>query len=223
MRLSGTAAQQARWLPALASGDVIGCLAVAEGVGSELVERPRTWLADGRVHGAKLAVDGGAAHLGVVSADSATGPALCLVDLAAAGVAREPVDSVDPSRKQARLRFEAAPAERLDGPGVGADALARLLDRAAVLIAFEQLGGAERAFEITREFALGRYAFGRPIASFQAIKHRLADLYVAIELARSNAYYGAWALGDRAPTSCPSPRASPASPRATPSSSRRRR
>jgi hypothetical protein len=75
----------------------------------------------------------------------------------------------------------------------------QLLDRAAVLMAFEQLGSATRAFEITREFTLGRYAFGRPIASFQAVKHRLADLYVEIELARSNAYYAAWALSTNAP------------------------
>jgi alkylation response protein AidB-like acyl-CoA dehydrogenase len=63
-----------------------------------------------------------------------------------------------------------------------------------VLTAFEQIGGAERALELTREFTLGRYAFGRPIASFQVLKHRLADLYAAVQLATSNAYYGAWAL-----------------------------
>jgi hypothetical protein len=62
-------------------------------------------------------------------------------------------------------------------------------------MAFEQLGGAERAFDITREFILGRYAFGRPIASFQALKHRMADMYVELQLTRSNAYYGAFALG----------------------------
>ncbi|MEM7311492.1 MAG: acyl-CoA dehydrogenase family protein [Planctomycetota bacterium] len=63
-----------------------------------------------------------------------------------------------------------------------------------MLLAFEQLGGAERAFDATREFCMDRYAFGRPIASFQALKHRLADLFVDLELARSNAYYAAWAL-----------------------------
>ena len=66
-------------------------------------------------------------------------------------------------------------------------------------MAFEQLGGASRAFEMTRQFALERYAFGRPIASFQAIKHRLADLWCEIELARSNCYYGAWALSNEDP------------------------
>jgi alkylation response protein AidB-like acyl-CoA dehydrogenase len=86
------------------------------------------------------------------------------------------------------------------GPaGGGAPLLERLLDRAAVLVAFEQVGGAQAALDMGREYAMGRFAFGRPIASFQAIKHKLADMYVAVELARSNAYYGAWALSTDAP------------------------
>jgi alkylation response protein AidB-like acyl-CoA dehydrogenase len=138
--------------------------------------------------------DGEAAGLAVVAAREGAGLSLVLVELGAAGVTREPLACVDPSRSIARLRFEGAPAERLGAAGLGAATIERLLDRAAVLMAFEQLGGAQRAFEITREFCLGRYAFGRPIASFQALKHRLADLYVAIELARSSCYYAAWAL-----------------------------
>jgi alkylation response protein AidB-like acyl-CoA dehydrogenase len=63
-----------------------------------------------------------------------------------------------------------------------------------VLTAFEQIGGAERALEMARDYALDRIAFGRPIGSFQAIKHMLADMYVTLTLGRSNAYYGAWAL-----------------------------
>ena len=69
-----------------------------------------------------------------------------------------------------------------------------MLDRAAILIAFEQVGGADVCLAMAKDYALKRYAFGRPIASFQAIKHKLADMYVNNELARSNAYYGAWAL-----------------------------
>jgi alkylation response protein AidB-like acyl-CoA dehydrogenase len=69
-----------------------------------------------------------------------------------------------------------------------------VLDRAAVLMAFEQVGGADRALEMGRDYALDRIAFGRPIGSFQAVKHLLADMYVSATLARSNAYYGAWAL-----------------------------
>jgi alkylation response protein AidB-like acyl-CoA dehydrogenase len=63
-------------------------------------------------------------------------------------------------------------------------------------VAFEQVGGAEACLHMARDYAMQRFAFGRRIASFQAIKHKLADIYVALELARSNAYYGAWALAD---------------------------
>ena len=68
------------------------------------------------------------------------------------------------------------------------------MDRAAILMAFEQVGGADRALEMARDYALERMAFGRQIGSFQAIKHLLADMYVSATLARSNCYYGAWAL-----------------------------
>jgi hypothetical protein len=74
-----------------------------------------------------------------------------------------------------------------------------VFDRAAVLTAFEQIGGADRALEMGRDYALDRMAFGRPIGSFQAIKHMLADMYVSATLARSNSYYGAWALSTGAP------------------------
>jgi hypothetical protein len=157
-------------------------------------EGVRTRFEQGRLSGEKLPVlDGAVAGLAVVVARGAEGPLLTLVDLEGPGVARSALRSFDPSRPQARLAFDGAPAEAL-GPAQGAPAIRALLDRAAVMAGFEQLGGATRALEETREYALGRYAFGRPIASFQAIKHRLADLYAAIELARSNGYYAAWAL-----------------------------
>lgn len=88
--------------------------------------------------------------------------------------------------------------EPLEVSASGWDAVESLLDRAAVLIAFEQVGGAERCLTMARDYALNRQAFGRVIGQYQAVKHRLADMYVANELARSNAYYGAWAL-DSAP------------------------
>ncbi len=83
--------------------------------------------------------------------------------------------------------------------GKGLETLARIHDRAAILIAFEQLGGADRALEMARDYALERYAFGRQIGSYQAIKHKLADVFVRNEVARANAYYGAWALSVDAP------------------------
>ena len=99
---------------------------------------------------------------------------------------------MDPTRSQAKLSFSGAPAEKLGGEGW--PLLERIQDRAAVLMAFEQVGGAQACLEMAKEYALGRFAFGRPIAGYQAIKHRLADMYIQIELARSNSYYGAWAL-----------------------------
>jgi acyl-CoA dehydrogenase len=132
--------------------------------------------------------------MAIVVAKGDRGIVLALVDLTSAGVTRAPVETIDPSRSHARIVFDNAPAEALGGPGGGEALLRCVQDRAAVLFAFEQVGGAQRSLEMARDYALERYAFGRPIGSFQAIKHKLVDIYVAIELARSNAYYGAWAL-----------------------------
>ena len=104
------------------------------------------------------------------------------------------METIDPTRSHARLTFAGAPADRLGAAGEGWAILTQVYDRAAILTAFEQVGGADRALEMARDYALERMAFGRPIGSFQAIKHMLADMYVAATLARSNAYYGAWAL-----------------------------
>jgi alkylation response protein AidB-like acyl-CoA dehydrogenase len=119
---------------------------------------------------------------------------LYLVDLRQAGVSRTSLQTIDPSRGHARLDFAGAAAEPLGAAGEGWSILERVFDRAAVLTAFEQIGGADRALEMGRDYALERMAFGRPIGSFQAIKHMLADMYVSATLARSNGYYGAWAL-----------------------------
>ncbi len=116
----------------------------------------------------------------------------CL-ELDAAGVTRTKLDTIDPTRDAAELVFDGAVAERLPG-AQGWSAVTHLLDRAAVLFAFEQVGGAQACLEMARDYALQRRAFGRQIGSFQAIKHKLAECYIAIELARSNAYYGAYAL-----------------------------
>jgi hypothetical protein len=191
----GTDEQKKRWLPRLASGELIGALAFAEGPGDLNSGAVRTRFAGGRLDGEKLPVfDGEAAGLALVVARGEGGPVLALADLAGAGVTRTRVESFDPSRSLARIAFRGAAAEPLGPAREGAAAIEHLLDRAAVIVGFEQLGGAQRAFEMSREFALGRYAFGRPIASFQAIKHRFADLYTRIEIARSNGYYAAWAL-----------------------------
>ena len=107
---------------------------------------------------------------------------------------RESVATIDPTRSHAKLTFNGAAAEPLGAAGEGWATIQAVYDRAAVLTAFEQVGGADRALEMARDYALERMAFGRPIGSFQAIKHMLADMYVSATLARSNSYYGAWAL-----------------------------
>jgi alkylation response protein AidB-like acyl-CoA dehydrogenase len=196
---AGSAAQKQAWLPRLASGDAIGTMAIAEGPGKADVHKLRTTLRGGLLNGEKLPVpDGDVADLAVVAAQGERGPVLALVVLDGPGVRRAPVATIDPSRSHAVITFCDAPAEAIGAPGEGARLLDRVLDRAAVLFAFEQVGGAQRALEMARDYALQRYAFARPIGSFQAIKHKLADVYVATELARSNAYYGAWALARNA-------------------------
>jgi alkylation response protein AidB-like acyl-CoA dehydrogenase len=194
----GTDAQQNSWLPKLASGDAIGTFAFAEKPGQNTVESVTATVENGKLSGIKIPVaDGDIAHVAIVGAREGGALGLYIVDLSGTGVERSTLESFDPSRSQARLVFDGAACERLGD--ADASAISSLLDRAAVLTAFEQVGAAERAFEITREFILGRFAFGKPIAAFQAIKHRMADLWCEIELARSNAYYAAWALSNDDP------------------------
>lgn len=191
----GSEAQKATLLPGVASGDIIGCLATAEAPGPLAPDRITAKADSDRLSGIKHPVtDGDIATHAIVLARTAEGPELVIVDLAASGATRETVATLDPTRSVARLGFEGAPCERLGGAGEGAQMLSSILDRAAVLFAFEQVGGADRCLEMARAYALERYAFGRVIAGYQAIKHKLADMYVKTELARSNAYYGAWAL-----------------------------
>ncbi len=199
---AGSETQKQQHLRGLATGGSIGCFAYAEGTGRVTSASIRTIATrsgeTARLSGTKTAVaDGDVADFAVVAArDSAdaTGLSLYLVDLKGAGVSRAPVATVDPTRSHARIEFTDAPAEPLGAAGQGAALIERVFDRAAVLIAFEQLGGADRALEMARDYALERYAFGRPIGSLQAIKHMLADMYVSATLARSNCYYGSWAL-----------------------------
>ena len=195
---AGTERQKAHWLPRLARGASIACLAVTEGPGQIVPQGIHAVFEGGSITGTKLPVlDGAVADVAIVAARAGETISLYIVDLQDPGVTRNPVTTIDPTRSQARLELRDAPAELLAADGW--NVLTRALDRAAVLAAFEQVGGAERALEMARDYALERYAFGRPIGSFQAIKHKLVDMYVSVALARSNSYYGAWALSEDAP------------------------
>ena len=192
---AGSDDQKQRTLTAIARGDAIGSFAASERPGSLSEKGIKTTFAGGKLNGTKLPVaDGDIADFSIVLAREGDSLSLVLVDLAGAGVERTRLESFDPSRPQARLVFQDAPAERLGAAGEGWRLAQDVLNRAAVLSAFEQLGGADRAFEVTYDFMMNRYAFGRPIASFQSLKHRLADLYADREVARSNCYWAAWAL-----------------------------
>lgn len=197
---AGTQAQKESYLPKLASGELIGCLALSESVGNTTPKTIQVQASSGKITGTKLPVlDGLAADFAVVAARASAGTdargiSLFIVDLKGAGVSRNDVETIDPTRKQATVTFSGAAGEPLGAAGDGWDILQKVLDRAAVLTAFEQLGGADRALEMARDYALDRMAFGRPIGSFQAVKHMLADMYVSATLARSNCYFGAWAL-----------------------------
>ena len=197
---AGSEAQKQKWLPLIASGEAIGTLALFEGKGNPSPQAIKLAASNGVLDGIKKPVpDGATADFAVVAARTGsaareTDISLFLVDMKAAGVEAKALVNVDPSHGQAEVAFKNCKAEPLGAPGEGWSIISQVLDRAAVLLAFEQIGGADRALEMGRDYALDRIAFGRPIGSFQAIKHMLADMYVSATLARSNCYYGAWAL-----------------------------
>jgi alkylation response protein AidB-like acyl-CoA dehydrogenase len=206
--LAGSQAQKQKWLPKIASGEAIGTLALFEGKGNPSPQGIKLSAAGGTLNGVKKPVpDGAIADLAIVAARTGSSGrdsdiSLFLVDMKGGGVEAEvsvkALTNVDPTRGQAELIFKDCKAEPLGAPGEGWGIISQVLDRAAVLIAFEQVGGSDRALEMGRDYALDRIAFGRPIGSFQAVKHMLADMYVSATLARSNCYYGAWALSTNA-------------------------
>jgi alkylation response protein AidB-like acyl-CoA dehydrogenase len=162
-----------------------------------------TAVADGdgyRLSGTKSYVlDGHTADTVIVAARTGEGISLFLVPGDAPGLRRARLETMDMTRKQAELVFEdvAVPASALLGaPGTGWDTLAAVLEFAAVALAFEQVGGAQKCMEMSVEYAKVRTQFGRPIGSFQAIKHKCADMLLHVESAKSAAYYAGWAASE---------------------------
>jgi alkylation response protein AidB-like acyl-CoA dehydrogenase len=197
--LAGNAEQKAELLPKIAAGEIIGCYATSEGPGATSGSSLGCTVSGGKLNGVKIPVtDGDIADVALVLASEGGKPSLFLVDLNGEGVARETLKSLDPTRGVAKLTFSGAPARRIGAAGEGLSISEQVFDRAAVLLAFEQTGGADKCLEMARQYSLERYAFGRVIGGYQAIKHKLADMYVKNEVARSNAYYGAWALNTNA-------------------------
>jgi alkylation response protein AidB-like acyl-CoA dehydrogenase len=198
---AGSEAQQARWCAALASGQTVGTLALVEpGGGFEPADVAATaepaeggWVLRGR----KDHVVGGAdAGLVVAAFREPSGEvALFAVELPAAGVSVEEEGSIDPTRPTARISFDGVRVggeSRLEGDGPGA--LAASLVRGAAALAAEQVGGAESVLLMTRDYAIARKQFDRPIGFFQAVKYPIVDMMCGIELARSLAVAAASAL-----------------------------
>jgi alkylation response protein AidB-like acyl-CoA dehydrogenase len=198
--LFGTEAQKEHWLPKLAAGEVTGTVAVVESVAQVTEASIAVTFANGKLKGEKLIVaDGGTADFAVVLAREVSGAtALYITDLKHDSISQAEIATVDPSRNSTSIVFNETPASLLGELHDGWTQLQQVYDRAAILFAFEQLGGAQSALDMAVNYAKQRFAFGRPIGSFQGLKHMMADMYVALKLAESNCYYAAWALATNA-------------------------
>lgn len=204
--LAGSPAQQAEWLPSLGDGQTVATFAYAEEAGSYPGAELTVEYSEGRLHGIKSPVaDAGVADIAVVLGASSDGPVLLVTALTQAEITRTRLVSFDQLRPHYAIAFNGASAVPLAESSP--DVIARLFDRAAVQASFEAVGGADACLTMARDYAMGRQLFGRALSSFQAIKHKLAELLVAIELARSNAYFGAW-TADNSPANLPSAAAS---------------
>jgi acyl-CoA dehydrogenase len=191
--LAGSDEQKARWLPGVASGEVVATFAYAEGKAGWSAEAVQTGFVNGKLSGRKSPVaDGGIATLAVVLVREGGALRLAVAALEQPGVTRTKLVSFDELRAHYTLDFAGAEAELLDGPGAES-AVEQLFDRAAVQAAFEAVGGAEACLKMARDYTMERQIFGRPLAGYQAIKHKLADMVTGIELARASAYYAGWA------------------------------
>jgi len=195
--------EQARhdFLPGIASGETVATLALTEDSGhwdeqgirlTAVSDETGAW----RLTGGKTYVpDGHLADLLLVAARTSSGISLLAVETAdAPGLTRTPLPTLDQTRKQARIEFTDTPARLLGPEGAAWPALEGTLATAAVLLAAEQVGGAAAALDAAVEYAKIREQYGRPIGSFQGIKHKCADMLMEIESARSAAYGGLWAL-----------------------------
>ena len=191
--LSGDEEAATEHLPAIASGSVVATLAVTEQGGRwEEGALQTTARADPAVPG-RYVLDGGKSHvvdgcsadLVLVAARDEAGTGLFAVAGDAGGLTRRPLVPLDQTRPLAHLALDAVPARRVGAEGDGWRVVMGVLDRAAVAVAAESVGGAQRCLDMAVAHARWRVQFGRPIGSFQAVQHKLADVLVAVEAARS--------------------------------------
>jgi len=198
---SGDESAKKDYLPGLASGETIATLAFTEdsgrwdleGVTMAARRQGDGWVLDGHK---MFVIDGHTAQLILVAARTEAGVSLFAVEGEADGLTRTALATMDQTRKQARLEFSSTPARLVGDDGAGGAFLTHTLDLAAVALAAEQVGGAQRCLDMSVEYAKTRIQFGRPIGSFQAIKHKCADMLLEVESAKSAAYYAGWAAAE---------------------------
>ena len=199
--LSGDDAAKKKYLPGIAAGETVATLATTEPSG-KWDEKGITTKAEGsgsdwKITGTKMfVIDGATASLIIVGARTGKGVSLFAVDGSAKGLTRTSLSTMDQTRKQAKLEFNSTPATLIGTDGKGWDVLSQVFDLAAVALAAEQVGGAQKVLEMAVEYAKVRVQFGRPIGSFQAIKHKCADMLLEVESAKSAAYYGMWCAAE---------------------------
>ena len=198
---SGDEAAKKAYLPGIASGETIATLAFTEPSGKwdeAGITMPATGSgSDFTLTGTKsFVLDGHTASLIIVAARTGKGVSLFAVDGGAAGLTRTALSTMDQTRKQAKLEFANTPAKLIGTEGEGWTVLNRVLDLAAVALAAEQVGGAQKVLDMAVEYAKVRVQFGRPIGSFQAIKHKCADMLLEVESAKSAAYYAMWCAAE---------------------------
>ena len=190
-------------LPGIASGETIATLAFTEESGKwdeagiTMTAKPSGNDGSFTLDGTKMFVlDGHTASLILVAARTDAGVSLFKVAADAPGLTRTPLSTMDQTRKQARLEFAGTPATLIGTEGEGWPVLERVLDLAAVSLAAEQVGGAQFCLDMAVQYAKDRVQFGRPIGSFQAIKHKCADMLLEVESAKSAAYYAGWCASE---------------------------
>ncbi len=198
---SGDDSAKKDFLPGIASGETIATVAFTEPSGKwdeAGITMEATKSGDGyTLSGTKsFVLDGHTANLILVAARTGGSVSLFAVDGAASGLTRTPLSTMDQTRKQAKLDFDNTPARLIGTEGQGWDVLSRVLDLAAVGLAAEQVGGAQECLEMAVQYAKDRVQFGRPIGSFQAIKHKCADMLLEVESAKSAAYYAGWCASE---------------------------
>jgi alkylation response protein AidB-like acyl-CoA dehydrogenase len=198
---AGDDAAKKAHLPGIATGETIATLAFTEesgrwdeaGITATATQSGDSWTISGTK---SYVLDGHVADLILVAARTGAGVSIFAVPSDAAGLTRTLLATMDQTRKQAKLDFADTPATLVGTDGAGWATIERVLDLAAVALAAEQVGGAQFVLDMAVQYAKDRIQFGRPIGSFQAIKHKCADMLLEVESAKSAAYYAGWCAAE---------------------------